>query len=189
VTCEPRGLLADQPNARPADVLVTDYNRNGAVALDVVVINPKQNRFLPGNRSIDNADGVVAAAAEADKENKWGEQVRAKQIAYIAFASDVFGRCSAAARSFIQVLAKRRSEFTGLSQSTEAKRMWQLLSVNLMRDNANACLAHDETPLALIDDEDDYFVDAVDDDAQLRVGFARLGSGIRQPLVSEDEDP
>jgi len=94
-------LPADEPNARPADVLIENYIRNQSAVIDCVIYNPNQQRFNTrlNADSIENAAGVVASAAhDAKDKSSHALQSREQQHAYYPFAEDLFGHCTRSAR-------------------------------------------------------------------------------------------
>ena len=159
---------------------IEDYVRNRSAVIDVVVTNSKQ-RVFNNVRSVSEATGIVAMHGHRTKIAKHEAQVQANGHLYIPFASDVYGFCTDAARELVQVLAERKAAInSSAGPQLERKRIFQQLSVALMRSHAMCHIRHRrhlheeaDDAMAADLDEDDGFVDVVLED-----GTVALHSGL-----------
>ena len=130
-TREGRALLPDS-GGKPADVFIPHWTGGKDTALDVTVVNPLQEALVHGAA---NTPGHALTVAHDRKLDKAWEQCNTVGITFIPIAVESLGAWHKSAISEVKKLGSAKARQNGEEESVEISRLFQKLSVALMRGN------------------------------------------------------
>ena len=131
-TKEGRFLLPGQ-GGKPADVLIPLWAGGKDAALDVTVINPLQDAEVHGAAT---TPGHALNTAHKRKLDKSWEACHRQGIEFVPIAVESLGAWHKTAVAEIVKLGSALARQTGDEESTTVQRLFQQLSLSLMRGNA-----------------------------------------------------
>ena len=129
---EGRFLLPGE-GGRPANIQIPQWARGRDVAYDVTVINPLQAATVQGAAE---TPGHALSVAHKRKLDKSWEACHLQGIEFIPLAVESLGAWHQSAVAEIKKLGSALSRHTGEEESSTIARLFQRLSVSLMRGNA-----------------------------------------------------
>ena len=129
---EGRFLLPGE-GGRPADVLVPGWSSGKDVAYDVTVINPLQDSEV-GQAAA--TPGHALSVAHKRKLDKSWEACQRQGIVFVPLAVESLGAWHTTAIAEVKKLGSALARHTGEEESTTTNRLFQRLSICLMRGNA-----------------------------------------------------
>ena len=118
---------------KPADVLIPNWRRGQDAALDVTVINSLQDATVEGEAA---EAGHALKVAYNRKVQKVGEVCRREGIAFIPLAVEALGGWHEVAVAEVRKLSAALARQRGDEEKEAARRLFQRLSLLLMRGNA-----------------------------------------------------
>ena len=130
-TREGRALLPGE-GGKPADVFIPHWAGGKDVALDVTVVNPLQDALVQGAAT---TPGHALAIAHKRKLDKSWEPCHLQGITFIPVAVESLGAWHKSAISEVKKLGCAKARQLGEEESVEVQRLFQKLSVALMRGN------------------------------------------------------
>ena len=149
-TKEGRFLLPGQ-GGKPADILVPHWTGGKDTAYDVTVINPLQSAEVSGAAT---TPGHALNTAQKRKLDKSWEECHRQGIEFIPIAVESLGAWHPTAVTEVAKLGSALARQNGDEESTTIQRLFQQLSVALMR--GNAALLNNRRPTELhAQDRDD----------------------------------
>ena len=131
-TREGRALLPGQ-GGKPADVFLPHWEQGKDAALDVTVVNPLQEALVDGAAQ---TPGHALQVANKRKLDKSWEACNQEGICFIPIAAESLGAWHKSAVAQIKKLGSAKARHTGEEESQEIARLFQRLSIALMRGNA-----------------------------------------------------
>ena len=131
-TREGRALLPGQ-GGKPADVYIPHWHQGKDVALDVTVVNPLQAALI---QTAAVTPGHALQVAHKRKLDKSWEPCDRQGIVFKPIAVESLGAWHPTAVNEVKKLASAKARHTGEEESVEVTRLFQKLSVALMRGNA-----------------------------------------------------
>ena len=131
-TKEGRALLPGQ-GEKPADIFIPRWAGANDAALDVTVINPLQEAQVQGAAA---TPGHALDAAQKRKLDKSWEACHRQGIEFIPIAVESLGGWHKSAIAQISKLGSALARQNGDDESVTIRRLFQQLSVALMRGNA-----------------------------------------------------
>ena len=141
-TKEGRALLPGQ-GEKPADIFIPRWAGANDAALDVTVINPLQDAQVQGAA---NTPGHALEAAQKRKLDKSWEACHRQGIEFIPIAVESLGAWHKSAIVQVTKLGSALARQNGDEEGVTVQRLFQQLSVALMRGNAallnNRCPAN-----------------------------------------------
>ena len=129
---EGRFLLPGE-GGRPADVLIPSWSSGKDVAYDVTVINPLQESEVRGAAATPGHSLSVAHKRKLDKS--W-EACHNQGIVFVPLAVESLGAWHPTAIAEVKKLGSALARHNGEEESTTTSRLFQRLSICLMRGNA-----------------------------------------------------
>ena len=148
-TREGRFLLPGE-GGRPADIFIPLWAAGKDAALDVTVINPLQNAHVA---EAANSPGHALTVAHQRKLDKSWEACNGQGIAFLPLAAESLGSWHQSAIAEIKKLGSAHARHTGEEESTGIARLFQKVSVALMK--GNAALFNNRVPVATTGGEND----------------------------------
>ena len=148
-TKEGRFLLPGQGN-KPADIFIPRWAGGKDAALDVTVINPLQDAQVQGAAS--NPGHALDAAHKRKLDKSW-EDCHQRGIEFIPIAIESLGAWHSTATAQVTKLGSALARQSGEDESVTVQRLFQKLSVALMR--GNAALFNNRCPAANASGGDD----------------------------------
>ena len=130
---------------RPADILIPQWARGKDAAYDVTVINPLQAATVQGAAQ---TPGHALSVAHKRKLDKSWEACHHQGIEFIPLAVESLGAWHETAVEEVKKLGSALARHTGEEESITIARLFQRLSVSLMR--GNAALLNNRSPSELI---------------------------------------
>ena len=130
----------DSSRRRPGDVYLPGWSQGQPLAADVTISHPSQASLATPAREGDCASIRAAATAARDKVRKHQARCNAQGVEFLPLAVCSFGGWLPEGMEFVNALAARVAERTGLAHGTAVSQLWQRLSVTLWRANAQAIL-------------------------------------------------
>ena len=118
---------------KPADVLILLWSGGKDAALDVTVINPLQEAEVHGAAT---TPGHALNTAHKRKLDKSWEDCHRQGIEFVPIAVESLGAWHKSAVAEIVKLGSALARQTGEEESTTVQRLFQQLSLSLMRGNA-----------------------------------------------------
>ena len=146
-TREGRALLPGQ-GGKPADVFLPHWEQGKDAALDVTVVNPLQDALVDGAAQ---TPGHALEVAHKRKLDKSWEACNQEGISFIPIAAESLGAWHKSAVAQVKKLGSAKARHTGEEESQEISRLFQRLSIALMR--GNAALFNNRVPSQQGDDE------------------------------------
>ena len=131
-TKEGRFLLPGQ-EGKPADILIPHWTGGKDTALDVTVINPLQSAEVRGAAT---TPGHALNTAHKRKLDKSWEACQRQGIEFIPIAVESFGAWHPSAVAEVSKLGSALARQNGDDEGVTIQRLFQKLSVALMRGNA-----------------------------------------------------
>ena len=131
-TREGRALLPGE-GGKPADVFLPHWAQGKDAALDVTVVNPLQAAMVDQAAVV---PGHALQAAHKRKLDKSWDPCNQQGIAFLPIAVESLGAWHPQAVREVKKLASAKARHTGEEESVEVTRLFQKLSVALMRGNA-----------------------------------------------------
>ena len=131
-TKEGRFLLPGQ-EGKPADILIPHWTGGKDTALDVTVINPLQSAEVRGAAA---TPGHALNTAHKRKLDKSWEACQRQGIEFIPIAVESFGAWHSTAVAEVSKLGSALARQNGDDEGVTIQRLFQKLSVALMRGNA-----------------------------------------------------
>ena len=131
-TREGRALLPGE-GGKPADVFLPHWAQGKDAALDVTVVNPLQGAMVHQAAAV---PGHALQAAHKRKLDKSWEPCHRQGITFLPIAVESLGAWHPLAVKEVKKLASAKARHTGEEESVEVNRLFQKLSVALMRGNA-----------------------------------------------------
>ena len=131
-TREGRALLPGE-GGKPADVFLPHWAQGKDAALDVTVVNPLQAAMVQEAAEV---PGHALQVAHKRKLDKSWEPCNRQGIAFLPIAVESLGAWHPLAVKEVTKLASAKARHTGEEESVEVARLFQKLSVALMRGNA-----------------------------------------------------
>ena len=141
-----REVHVDGSNHRPGDIYFPNWSNGKSLAVDVTVSHPSQGNPSMLASAEDNASLRSAEKAAKAKVTKHGPRCAAQNVTFLPLAVCAFGGWLTAGEEFVNTLAGRIAEVTGVRKSVATAQLWQRLSLTLWRSNAQAVLHN--TPAA-----------------------------------------
>ena len=129
---EGRFLLPGE-GGRPADLLIPGWANGRDAAWDVTVINPLQESMVRGAAT---TPGHALSHAHKRKLDKSWEPCHAQGIAFLPIAAESLGAWHSSAIAEVKRLGSALARHTGEEEGITIARLFQKLSVCLMRGNA-----------------------------------------------------
>ena len=130
-TREGRALLPGE-GSKPADVFIPHWQGGKDVALDVTVVNPLQDALVQGAAT---TPGHALTIAHSRKMDKSWEPCSLQGITFIPVAVESLGGWHKSAVAEVKKLGCAKARHLGEEESVEVQRLFQKLSVALMRGN------------------------------------------------------
>ena len=130
-TKEGRALLPGE-GGKPADVFLPHWAGGKDAALDVTVVNPLQDALVQGAAT---TPGHALEVAHKRKLDKSWEACNLQGISFIPVAVESLGGWHKSAISEVKKLGCAKARQLGEEESVEVQRLFQKLSVALMRGN------------------------------------------------------
>ena len=118
---------------RPADVLIPGWASGKDAAIDVTVINPLQDSMVADAAA---TPGHALAVAHKRKLDKSWASCNRQGIAFLPLAVESLGAWHSSAIAEVKKLGSALARHTGEEEGTCISRLFQRLSVCLMRGNA-----------------------------------------------------
>ena len=118
---------------KPADVFLPHWEQGKDAALDVTVVNPLQAALVDGAAL---TPGHALQIAHKRKLDKSWEACNQEGICFIPIATESLGAWHKSAVEQVKKLASAKARHTGEEESLEVTRLFQKLSIALMRGNA-----------------------------------------------------
>ena len=131
-TREGRALLPGE-GGKPADVFLPHWAQGKDAALDVTVVNPLQTAMV--NEAAATPGHAMQAAHKRKLDKSW-EPCDRQGIVFLPIAVESLGAWHPLAVKEVRKLAGAKARHTGEEESVEVARLFQKLSVALMRGNA-----------------------------------------------------
>ena len=131
-TREGRFLLPEE-GGRPADVLILRWEGEKDAALDVTVINPLQAAHV---REAANTPGHALTVDHNRKLHKSWEACNQQGISFIPLAVESLGAWHQSAVAEVKKLGSALARHTGEEEQVSIQRLFQKLSVSLVKGNA-----------------------------------------------------
>ena len=131
-TREGRALLPGE-GGKPADVFLPHWAQGKDAALDVTVINPLQGAMV--QEAAATPGHALQAAHKRNLDKSW-ETCNRQGIVFLPIAVESLGAWHPQAVREVKKLAGAKARHTGEEESLEVTRLFQKLSVALMRGNA-----------------------------------------------------
>ena len=131
-TKEGRFLLPGQ-DGKPADILIPHWSGGKDTALDVTVINPLQSAEVRGAAT---TPGHALNTAHSRKLDKSWDACNRQGIVFIPVAVESLGAWHPSAAAEVVKLGSALARQNGDEESVTIQRLFQQLSVALMRGNA-----------------------------------------------------
>ena len=135
-----REVHVDGSNHRPGDIYFPNWSNGMSLAVDVTVSHPSQGSPSMLASAEDNASLRAAERAAQAKVTKHGPRCAAQNVTFLPLAVCAFGGWLPAGEEFVNTLAGRIAEVTGVRKGVAAAQLWQRLSLTLWRSNAQAIL-------------------------------------------------
>ena len=129
---EGRFLLPGE-GGRPADVLIPGWTSGKDAAIDVTVINPLQDSVV--NEAAVTPGHALSVAHQRKLDKSW-EACNRQGIVFLPLAVESLGAWHPSAISEVKKLGSALARHTGEEESTTISRLFQRLSICLMRGNA-----------------------------------------------------
>ena len=140
-TREGRALLPGQ-GGKPADVFIPHWSQGKDAALDVTIVNPLQGALV---QEAANTPGHALQVAHRRKLDKSWDACNEQGIVFLPLAVESLGAWHQSAVAEVKKLASAKARHTGEEESVEVARLFQKLSIALMR--GNAALMNNRIPL------------------------------------------
>ena len=116
------------------------WSQGRPLAADITVSHPSQASHSAQAREGDSASIRAAVRAANDKVRKHKARCDAQGVEFLPLAVCSFGGWLPEGMEFVNKLAARVAERTGVAHGTAVSQLWQRLSVTLWRANAHAIL-------------------------------------------------
>ena len=129
---EDRALLPGT-DARPADVMIPHWTGGRDTALDVTVINPLQSSLVAQAAT---TPGHALTVAYNRKMTDTGAACQREGITFIPLPVETLGGWHEAATLQVTKLGTALARQTGLEESVEVSRLFQRLSLLLVKGNS-----------------------------------------------------
>ena len=129
---EGRFLLPGE-GGRPADVLIPGWAGGKDAAIDVTVINPLQDSVVDEAAA---TPGHALSVAHQRKLDKSWEACHHQGIVFLPLAVESLGAWHPSAISEVKKMGSALARHTGEEEATTISRLFQKLSICLMRGNA-----------------------------------------------------
>ena len=140
-------FLLPGEGGRTADIFIPHWSAGRDAALDVTVINPLQAAQVHGAAA---TAGHALGEAHRRKLDKSWEACHGQGIEFLPLAVECLGAWHPSAIAELKKLGSALARQTGEEESTTIQRLFQQLSVALMR--GNAALLNNRRPTELQDD-------------------------------------
>ena len=137
------GLTRDLARTRPADILITGWNRGKPVVLDLTITSPLCSAIL--SESCHQA-GAAALAAEARKLHSNGPKCQELGWSYIPLPVEAYGNWSKEAHDTFSRLASYLAIHQFTSKSAVVAEIYGQLNIALVHSIARAILAWELPP-------------------------------------------
>ena len=131
--------------SRPADVLLPNWTAGKDTALDVTVVNPLQAKLVDNTAT---NPGSALQYAYNWKMKGAGEACRQEGIVFLPMPVETLGGWHEEAANQVKKLAVAKARQKGEDQGDSVRRLFQLLSVLLVKGNAALFLSRDPTLLS-----------------------------------------
>ena len=131
-TREGRALLPGQ-GGKPADVFLPHWEQGKDCALDVTVVNPLQEALVGGAAE---TPGHALQVAHKRKLDKSWEACSREGICFVPLAVESLGAWHKTAVAQVKKLGSAKARHTGEEEAQEIPRLFQKLSIALMRGNS-----------------------------------------------------
>ena len=131
-TKEGRFLLPGE-GGRPADVYIPQWSGGKDAAFDVTIINPLQAAQVHGAAA---TAGHALNEAHRRKLDKSWDACHRQGFDFVPLAAECLGAWHPSAVAHLKKLASILARHTGEEEGTTTQRLFQRLSVSLMRGNA-----------------------------------------------------
>ena len=137
-----REVLIDTSGQRPAHILLPNFLRGTAVAIDVTVSHPSQAELISSDDALQRQSASERAAMDkADAKNrKYKSQCDSRGEHFQAATVCSFGGWLSEGEDFVKEIASRAGARAGGERGIFLSQYWQRLSFALWRGNARQIL-------------------------------------------------